>query len=407
VVALSLVTSALLAVVTRRSLARRLRTISAVLAAYCEGDFSIRARHRRRDGLNDVIGELNTLGDILREQRLGELEAWALLRKVLAEVDVVVLAFDQQGRVRLANDAAARLLGQPATTLVGEHAQTLELESLLSGEVPRTISTPLSIGPGPWELRRGAFRLVGEPHTLLVVSDVRTALRDKEREAWRRLIRVIGHEINNSLAPIHSVSDSLLKLIEQAPNRPEWAEDVVQGLGVVSRRAEALGRFTASYAALARLPAPRLSEVNLSRLVRRVAALEHRTTVEVIAGPEVNLTADADQLEQVLINLVKNATEACAETDGKVQIGWTLPDRFVEITVEDEGPGVNDTTNLFVPFFTTKPDGTGIGLVLSRQIVEAHRGELSLTSEPGRPGAIARVRLPTRFNHQETPGSVG
>jgi nitrogen fixation/metabolism regulation signal transduction histidine kinase len=397
---ISLGLSLILALSARGALANRLRTITSVLAAYREGDFSIRAREKPgNELLASVLAELNQLGETLREHRLGEMEAWALLRKVMAEVDVVVLAFDDDGRVRLANDAAARLMGKPSPSLVGEQAASLGLTALLEGAAPRIIKDVAALAPPDqsrlWELRRGAFRLSGEPHTLVVLSDVSATLRDNERDAWRRLIRVMGHEINNSLAPIQSISESLQAQASLSPRPSDWEEDVLSGLSVIGRRAESLGRFMASYAALARLPAPRLAPVDIGAVIRKVAALERRGSVQVIDSADVTIVADADQLEQALINLVKNAVDATLERDAKApRIRWSSQGTSIEIEVEDDGPGVSETANLFVPFFTTKTHGSGIGLVLSRQIAEAHGGTLTLVSRTGGAGATARLRLP-------------
>ena len=366
---------------------KRLFTVSSVLAAYRDGDFSIRARSGGPVQLRDVLGELNGLGDVLRSHRLGELEAWTLLRKVMAEVDVVVLAVDDDGIVRLANDAANRLLGAS----VGVTIAALGAEDLVTGDAPRIV--PLAAGE--WELRRGAFRLAGEPQTLLVLSDVSRSLREKERDAWQKLIRVMSHEINNSLTPIASISQSLLALVDPARRDADWEEDLAGGLGVIARRAEALGRFMNGYARLARLPPPRRTAVHVPSLVRKIVALETRTAVAVADGPDVTIELDADQIEQVLINLVKNAVEAAQATGGPtVRIGWEEEPGALVLDIDDDGPGVSETKNLFVPFFTTKADGSGIGLVLSRQIVEAHEGQLTLGARPDGAGARARVRLP-------------
>lgn len=397
----ALVISMMAAISLRQTFAKQLRTISAVLASYREGDYSIRARQARGEELLfDVLDELNQLGETLREHRLGEIEAWTLLRKVMAEVDVVVLAFDDAGRIKLANNAAARMLGQPPAAMIGESAENFGLCELLTGEAPRIVkdapaskaSAKLVFQGHSWELRRGSFRLSGEPHQLVVLSDVSVVSRDSEREAWRRLIRVIGHEINNSLAPIQSISENLQSQAEQSVRSPEWEQDVTSGLGVIARRSAALMRFMTSYATLARLPPPQFAPVDLPTLVRKIAALEAQKTIEVEQGPELSILADRDQLEQVLINLVKNAVEAAPQ--GKTVIRWKKREQFVEIEVEDDGPGVAETANLFVPFFTTKPNGSGIGLVLSRQIVEAHRGQLSLATKHGESGTVACIRLP-------------
>ena len=394
---LALGASAFLAGRVGAALALRLRAISSVLTAYREGDFAIRVRSApRASPIGDVLWELNELGDSLRKYRLGELEAWTLLRKVMEEVHVVVLAFDEPGRVKLANAEAARVLRKPVEALVLERAATLGLAELLEGPAARTIRDSPVLGSGHWELRRGAFRLAGEPHALVVLSDVSGALRDEERDAWKRLIRVMGHEINNSLAPIRSVADSLQSLMAQ-PTRPDdWQEDLSSGLSIVARRAEGLGRFIGEYARLARLPPPQLAPLLVADWAARVAALERRLTVHVLAGPAVSLLADADQLDQLLINLIKNAVEASLERAGGVRVHWDVTADELQLNVDDDGPGVADTANLFVPFFTTKSGGSGIGLVLARQIAEGHGGPVRLSTRADGSGARAVVTLPLR-----------
>ncbi len=393
-IAIAITVSLLIAALDRRRLSRRLDTISSVLSSYREGDFTIRPRPSRDPALADAFAELSELGDLLRNSRLGEIEAWGLLTTVMAEVDVAVLAFDQTGRVRLANQAAASLLGRPSASVLGHPASALGLSDVLEGPAPRIVSDATFSGTGPWALRRGSFRLSGKPHALVLLSDVGSELRENEREAWRRLIRVIGHEINNSLTPISSISRSLADGVATTPRAAEWDESLAEGLAVIARRAESLGRFTASYAALARLPPPRSESVDVSALVRRIAALEKRTVIEIASGPSLSVHGDADQLEQALLNLMKNAVEASAPLGTAVRVSWSRAAGFAEIRIEDDGPGVGDTANLFVPFFTTKTGGSGIGLVLSQQIVEAHHGHISLASRAEGRGAVALVRLP-------------
>jgi len=390
----STLASLFLAIYVSRGLSRRLRTISSVLAALRDGDFSIRAKQTQTDtALDDVLSELNALGDTLREHRLSQLESWTLLQKVLAELDVVVLAFDQQGAIKLSNDAASRALSQPTSQLVGRVARDLGLAVLLDGIAPRVIQDCPPLGANAWELRRSTFRLAGQAHWLVVLSDVSSALRDQERAAWKRLIRVLGHELNNSLAPIQSISENLLQNMTTVPRPDGWGADVESGLSVIQRRAAALGRFTAAYARLARLPPPSLKPVSISDCVRRAVRLEQRAPIEVTEGPSTIVMGDADQLDQLLINLLKNAVEAASERNGRVFVRWTSTAFKVDVVIEDEGPGVSDTDNLFVPFFTTKPGGSGIGLALARQIAEAHLGSLRLRQRQPT-GAEAILQLP-------------
>jgi signal transduction histidine kinase len=298
--------------------------------------------------------------------------------------------------VRLVNRAGERLLDQPAERVLGRTAEQVGLAEQLDGPSPRTMDVTFPGGAGRWEVRRGSFRQDGRPHTLLVLADVSRTLREEELQAWQRLVRVLSHEINNSLAPIKSITGSLMMLLERRPGAadPESAEDLKRGLGIIGGRSEALVRFMSSYARLAKLPAPNKAPLDVATWVRRIAALETRLPVVVRGGPPTVLRADGDQLDQLLINLVRNAVDASLETNGGVRVGWSRQNGTLSLMVEDEGPGLANPTNLFVPFFTTKPKGSGIGLVLSRQIAEAHGGSLSLDNRRAGRGCIATVRLP-------------
>ncbi len=372
-----------------------LQTLSNLLAALREGDFSIRARGAiPDDALGEAMLEVNSLGETLRQQRLGALEATALLSTVMAEINVAIFAFDNDQKLRLVNRAGERLLAQPAERLVGRSALDLGLSACLEGETTRTLQMAFPGRAARWEVRRSTFREQGIPHQLLVLSDLSRALREEERQAWQRLVRVLGHELNNSLAPIKSIAGSLESLVIREPQPVDWREDMQRGLGVIASRAAALSRFMEAYARLARLPQPQFQAVNLSALVKRVVRLETRLTVNLDGGPDLTISADGDQLEQLLINLIRNAVDASMETGGGVRVGWKKAFRNVEIKVEDEGPGLSNTSNLFVPFFTTKPGGSGIGLVLCRQIAEAHGGTLTLENRQTGIGCEARLRLP-------------
>jgi nitrogen fixation/metabolism regulation signal transduction histidine kinase len=372
-----------------------LQTMSNLLAALREGDYSIRARGARADdALGEVLLEVNTLGETLRLQRLGAFEATALLRTIMAEIEVAVFTFDPDRRLRLVNRAGENLLGQPIDKLLGKSANTLGLESCFDVDQDEPVALSFPGGSGRWRIGRSSFREHGLPHELVVLTDLSRTLREEERRAWQRLVRVLGHEMNNSLAPIKSLAGSLETLLRREPMPEDWKEDAESGLKSIAARADSLSRFMQAYTRLAKLPPPQKEDVDLGELVQRVLKLEPRLKVQIVPGPKLQIQADAAQIEQVLINLVHNAVDAALETKGAVAIRWREEGDCVEVIVTDEGEGIMNPTNLFVPFFTTKPGGSGIGLTLSRQIAEAHGGTLGLANRKDRTGAEAVLRLP-------------
>ncbi|MBL8112972.1 MAG: PAS domain-containing protein [Acidobacteria bacterium] len=378
----------------RSRASRPLQTASNLLLGLREGDTSMRIRGvRNDDAYGELLREAHALADILSSQRIGAVEATNLLRTVLAGIDVAVFAFDADGRLRLANRAAEALFGRPQEELTNTPAAELGLAECLSGptESVRELRFPNALGR--WAVRRGRFREGGLPHDLLVLTNLSRALREEERAAWQRLIRVLGHELNNSLTPIRSLAGSLRRTA-QGRLDAEDREDLSRGLAIIEERAGGLARFTEAYARLARVPSPKFASVDLGPLLSSIAALETRIPISVSKGPDTVLEADADLLQQLLINVLRNAVDATHPSGGAVTLSWSVNGGLVEILVEDEGPGLASSANLFVPFFTTKPGGSGIGLVLSRQIAEAHGGSLTLENRTDRTGCLARLTLP-------------
>jgi two-component system nitrogen regulation sensor histidine kinase NtrY len=396
----------LVASIFMEQVVRPLQTLANVVAALREEDFSFRARNATpRDALGELAIEINQLADTLQSQRLGALEAVALLRRVILEMDAPVLAFDEQCALRVVNPAAERVLRLNAARDLGRKASELGLQRFLD-EQDQGIAVIESQGQQTrWIVRKSSFRQRGVPHTLLVLSNVSAVLREEERAAWRRLIRVLGHEISNSLAPIKSIAGSLRLRIEQVADGN--TADFERGLNVIESRAESLNRFVQAYRQLAQLPAPVLRSVPLPALLDRVAGLETRLKVEIGDVPQISLMADADQMEQLLINLVRNAVEAALSereeggTPGipEVKIYGRAAGGFASILIEDNGPGLANPGNLFVPFYTTKRTGTGVGLVLARQIAEAHSGSLELRNRTNVKGCQAEVRIPLAAEH--------
>lgn len=389
------------ALAVREQVVRPLQTMANLLTALREGDFSVRARGANRDEpLGDVLAEINLLGGVLQEQRLGALEATALLRTVMEEIDVAIFAFDANETLRLVNRAGQELIAQPAERILGRQAADLDLADCLAGDGTRVLNRTFAGGAGRWGMRRTSFREGGLPHKLVVIADLSQPLREEELKAWQRLVRVIGHELNNSLAPIKSIAGSLNTMLRRPARAADWEADMLGGLEIIESRAEGLNKFMQSYARLAKLPAPSRQPCEVAPLLRRIVNLEGRSAVQLIEGPELTVSLDAAQIEQVLINLIKNALEAAPEAGQPgeptccVRVSWRKAPGMVEIVVEDDGPGIANLQNLFVPFFTTKPSGSGIGLVLCRQIAENHGGTLTLQNREEATGCIARLRLP-------------
>jgi nitrogen fixation/metabolism regulation signal transduction histidine kinase len=381
---------------------RPLQTLANVVAALREDDYSFRARGgQRNDAVGDLALEVNRLAGMLQGQRAGALEAMALVERVMRSMQSPVLAFDPDGRLRLLNPAGEKAFELRNQTALGYSASELKLEELLRVADDDVISLGRGQHSVRWVVKRTNFRMRGVPHTLVVLSDVSAALREEERIAWERLIRVLGHEINNSLTPIKSIAGSLRGRLASLEAVSDERVDFERGLEVIENRSESLNRFLQAYRQLMGLPAPKLGAVPLAALVGRVAQLERRVMVTVMPAADVVLQIDRDHIEQALINLVRNAADAALSPDAVgegiacVEISWQVARDEAIITVLDNGPGLTNAGNLFVPFYTTKPGGTGIGLVLAQQIAQAHRGSVQLTNRmDGHRGCRADLRLP-------------
>jgi two-component system, NtrC family, nitrogen regulation sensor histidine kinase NtrY len=384
------------AIAVHTSTVEPLRSIANLLEALRGGDYAIRGRHGRKgDALGDIVLEANRLGATLRTQRFAAMEASALLNKVLAEIDVAVFAFDGDERIRLANRAAGALLRRHPDALHGLSAEEIGFHGLLEGPPVSSESHTFPGRAGRWQVMREVFHEAGVPFRLLVITDLSQALRDEERRAWRRLIRVIWHELNNSLAPIKSVIETSRDALAAGPPDPAEREELAHNLALVAERAESLRRFLSRYSELARMPEPTIAAADAAAILRQVAAVHPAGRVQFAAADGLALRADADQVQQALINLVKNAVEATPEGAAPVALRAVRGKDSVVFEVEDSGPGVANPDNLFVPFFTTKPGGSGIGLVLARQVAEAHGGTLTLKNREDATGCLARLVIPT------------
>jgi nitrogen fixation/metabolism regulation signal transduction histidine kinase len=405
----------LLALALQEQTTRPLQTLSNVIGALREEDYSFRARNAiAEDALGELSLEVNALADMLSDDKIRAIEATALLQRVVDEIDAPLFAFDPASILRLVNPAGEHLLRQSKARMLGRNALELNLDKCLVADNESLVELDLKDSQARWLLRRSSFRQNGVPHTLVVLSDVSRALREEERRAWQRLIRVLGHELSNSLAPIKSIAGSLNSRVSATAMDSDVRNDLQHGLEIIEARSASLHRFLEAYRRLAQMPAPVLRDVELPKLVARVASLETRIKVCVHPGPDLVFTADPDQLEQMLINLVRNAADAVLELtpaagqakpcnsdfDSKVGVRWDATDEDVNLLIEDDGPGLMNPANVFTPFYTTKPSGSGVGLVLSRQIAEAHGGRIEISNRTGGRGCQVRVVLP-RTSHPQ------
>ena len=411
----------LLALALQEQTTRPLQTLANVIGSLREEDYSFRARNADPDdALGELSLEVNALADMLSDQKVHAIEATALLQRVVDEIDAPLFAFDPSSNLRLVNPAGEHLLRQTEARMLGRSAAELKLQSCLTAENETLVELDLDASQARWLLRRSSFRQHGVPHTLVVLSDVSRALREEERRAWQRLIRVLGHELSNSLAPIKSIAGSLSSRVSATAMDANVRADLQRGLEIIEARSASLHRFMEAYRRLAQMPAPVMRDVILGPLVERAAGLETRIKVFVHPGPEIIFRADPDQLEQMFINLVRNAADAVLETGApsdsskiqptsgveNVQVRWDAYPSEVILTIDDNGPGLSNPANVFTPFYTTKPTGSGVGLVVSRQIAEAHGGRIEISNRHGTRGCSVKVVLPRSPSNGQSNASV-
>lgn len=375
----------------RGELLRHVRTLSNLVESTRMQDYSMRGASAREPGeLAELYQQINGLNESLKISRQGEQELLAILERVVSEINVAIIVFDARDQIRLVNQLAGILLKTPRDELLGKTRTDTILGTLPISPEPKVIDFRFPGADGRWQIREHHYRHQGQASRILFIADLKQVLSDEEIAAWQRLIRVISHEVNNSLTPINSLCQTLSGLIPKSSAAAD--DDVRDGLRAIADRARGLQSFISDYARLARLPAPNKALFSASSLAVKLSAIFAGRPLEISKFPEVKIFGDPVHLEQALINLVKNALEASSET--KVELSCVERDTDCEFLIADRGPGIQNKDNLFVPFYTTKPAGAGIGLILCRQIAKTHHGQVSLENRTDGPGAIAKLTVP-------------
>jgi len=380
-------------VASRQNSQYQIRTLSNLIESMIDGDYSLRGRAQTNKAFQELLDLINSLAETLSQHKLEARESRMLLERIMEQMDAMVLATNEQGNVVMANASANKLI------FGGREQNTpIELASLpIGNEILEAQSGIIEFNhsqlSGEYFLFKEGFLSEGKPHQLYMLTNAERLLMEKERQAWQSLLRVLSHEMNNSLTPIATISQSMQQKLQQQDQAID-RQALLSGVGIINERADALSAFIASYSQLSHLPQPNKSSFSLNTVLTNLAPLFPGTSI-LFEGDERVINADKGQFEQVLINLLKNAVEAMADAKEKlVEINWQQDEKWLHIHICDNGTGIANLDNLFVPFYTTKSQGSGIGLTLCRQIMFNHNGLIKLINRSEKPGVEAVLSLP-------------
>ncbi|OKY27230.1 MULTISPECIES: sensor histidine kinase [Thalassotalea] len=380
-----------------RRIRNQLRTTTNLVEALITGDTTMRPSSAINSGaLSELNLVINTAAIQLAEQRLVSKEHHIAMAKVLEHINVAVICLDEHAVVTLLNPKAKQLFALQ-DEMIGMPARSFGIDkSLLAQHVQQVVTITTDKIEKRVYLQTDSYRLYGKTYTLLFLNDVQKLLQNEERVAWQRLLRVLSHEINNSLAPIASIGESLTQMVTTAKMEAELSHDLNDGLRIMTERALTLNGFIKQYQSLTHLPTPEKATFSIMRFVHDHRELFPEAAIEINTNNDIEVFADKSQLSQVVVNLLTNAIQACASHEHcHIELSWQVNNDTVHIIICDNGDGIKNPDNIFVPFYTTKKHGSGIGLVLCRQIMFNHGGDLTLTNRQLQTGAVATISLPT------------
>jgi len=388
-------------VISKQKSQQQIRTLANIIESMIDGDYSLRGREQNNHAYQELLTLVNNLSDTLALSKIEAKESRQLLDRIMQQMDAMVLAVDESGRIVMANDSAQKLLLIDMSQQANLFLSDLVIGKVISSAESGIINFEQPQLKGEHFLFKEYFLSEGKQHQLFLITSAQRLLLEKERKSWQSLLRVLSHEMNNSLTPISSISQSItqkLKNKDKALNR----DSLLMGVEIINERSSSLSSFIASYSQLSHLPEPNKSAFSLKGLIQSCAALfsdcQLVFTKESIELNNLTINADKAQLEQVFINIFKNAQEAMQIIDNDkakiIDIFCQIDDKYFQIHICDSGTGIANEENLFVPFYSTKPQGSGIGLALCKQILFNHGGSLALANRKELQGAEAIISLP-------------
>ncbi|MBL4631293.1 MAG: GHKL domain-containing protein [Paraglaciecola sp.] len=389
-------------VISKQRSEQQIRTLANIIESMIDGDYSLRGREQDNQAFQELLTLVNNLADTLALSKIEAKQSRQLLERIMQQMDAMVLAVDEQGRVVMANNSAQKLLSIDMSQAAKIFLHDLAIGKIINIAQSGIINFEQPQLKGEHFLFKESFLSDGKQHQLFLITSAQRLLLEKERKSWQSLLRVLSHEMNNSLTPISSVSQSMKQKL-QDENKDLNRESLLTGVDIIHERASSLSSFIASYSQLSHLPEPNKSHFALQGLINNCAALFSDCCIvftdDGIEIEQVKVNADKAQLEQVFINLFKNAQEAmqavtCAnDTDKVITVFCKTDEKHLHIHICDSGIGIANQENLFVPFYSTKPQGSGIGLTLCKQILFNHGGFLALSNKKMAQGAEAVISL--------------
>ncbi len=399
IIILSLI-AVFIVVISQQRSQQQIRTLSNIIESMIDGDYSLRGREQDNKAFQELLTLVNNLADTLALSKIEAKESRQLLERIMQQMDAMVLAVDEQGRIVMANDSAQKLLQIDMSQQAHLLFTSLAIGKIISEAPSGIIDFELPQLRGEHFLFKEYFLSEGKQHQLFLITSAQRLLLEKERKSWQSLLRVLSHEMNNSLTPISSISQSMRTKL-QDENKELNRNSLLTGIDIINERASSLSSFIASYSQLSHLPEPNKSSFALQGILNNCVALFSDCNIsfpeKYLEIDHMHINADKAQLEQVFINIFKNAKEAMEGShkseNKRIEVFCQADDKYFHIHICDSGSGIANKENLFVPFYSTKPQGSGIGLALCKQILFNHGGLLTLTNRKEVKGAEAIISI--------------